>query len=284
MPTNAAMIAANEKRVAAARLNPDKAAAFRRTALRLHADKSRFEELSSKTNVPWAVIAVIKEREAGADPAFKRSIAQGDPWDKRSVHVPKNRGPFSSWIAAGIDALTKCGPYAALWKDWSAGGTMTILIKYNGEGYDKRGLVSPYGYAGTNQYGSGKYVADGVFDPNFVDPQLGCLGILLALQDIDPSAGFGPQVAEARPSAEPPKEIIDDATRGARDVRKGAVAGGAAAGGNEAAKTTTGTETPASIPLLPSYAAYSFLGIAVAVAIAATVVAARRRAAVFDIW
>jgi lysozyme family protein len=116
---------------------------------------------------------VIKEREAG---------------NKKSIHVPAGRGPFTSWLFAGIDALVKCRPYASLWKDWSPGGTITILIKYNGVGYDLKGLPSPYGFAGTDQYERGKYVADGKFDPNFVDPQLGCLGMLLALQKIDPIA------------------------------------------------------------------------------------------------
>lgn len=284
MPTNAAMIAANEKLVAAAKIKPEKVQAFRRTALRLHADKARFLDLSQKTGVPWAIIAVIKEREAGADPNFLRNIAQGDRWDRKSVNVPKGRGPFSNWLEAGIDALVKCGPYAALWKDWSAGGAITILIKYNGLGYYAHGLPSPYAYAGTNQQRPGKYVADGKFDPSFMDPQLGCLGILLALQEIDPSANFGPPAAEPRPTPEPPKEIIDEATQKPKQVRRVAVGAGGAGGLNEGAKTTTTTQKPAGVPLMPSWAAYGCVGIGIALAIAATIVIARRKAAIHAIW
>lgn len=278
MPTNAAMIAANEKRVAAAKLNPDKIAAFRATARRLHDNKPVFEQLSSKTGVPWAIIAVIKEREAGADPKFQLSIAQGDPWNRVSVHVPRGRGPFTSWLLAGIDALVKCAPYASLWHDWSAGGSMTILIKYNGIGYDSRGLPSPYGYAGTNQYVRGKYVADGVYDPNAVDQQLGCLGMLLALQEIDPTAAFGSPVASPRPTPTPPKDIIDEATKKEKQVRTGSAAAGTVAG---TAKATT--EAP-SHPFIHSVVSYSVIGIAVVLFVATTIIIGRKVKAITDIW
>lgn len=280
--TNAAMIAANGRRVAVAKIKPQREAEFMRTAVRLHKDKAKFEELSAKTGVPWAVCAVIKEREAGADPNFLGNIAQGDPWNKKSRHVPAGRGPFTSWLFAGIDALVKCAPYASLWKDWSPGGTITILIKYNGTGYDAKGLPSPYGFAGTDQYVRGKYVADGKFDSNYVDTQLGCLGMLLALQKIDPSAGFGPPVADARPTPAPPKEIVDDATKTERKSRAGGLATGAAGAGNEAGKATT--EVPAKTPFLHSYAAYGLIGIGIAVAIVATVLIARKTKAIHDIW
>lgn len=279
--TNSAMIAANNKRVAAAKINPDREAEFMKTALRLHKDKDRFVELSAKTDVPWPIIAVIKEREAGSDPSFLRNIAQGDAWNRKSTHVPAGRGPFTSWLLAGVDALMKCAPYAGLWKDWSPGGSITLVIKYNGVGYDLKGLPSPYAYAGTNQYQKGKYVADGVYDPNFVDPQLGCLGMLLALQKIDASAQFGVPVAEARATVDPPKEIIKDATKTERKTRAGAATGGAAGVGNEAAKT--GTEV-AKTPLLPSVAAYTLIGAAVCVIIIATVLISRKVKAINEIW
>lgn len=46
------------------------------------------------TGVPWFVIAVIHQRDASQ--GWDRSIAQGYPWDKVSIHVPKGRGPFVS--------------------------------------------------------------------------------------------------------------------------------------------------------------------------------------------
>ncbi len=61
---------------------------------------------------------------------------------------------------------------------------------YNGPGYAKRGLPSPYIWAGTNQYAKGKYIADGHFDPNAVDHQLGCAGLIARMALIDKSAAL----------------------------------------------------------------------------------------------
>jgi hypothetical protein len=105
--------------------------------------------------------------------------------------VPKGRGPFKSWEDAAVDALTNCAPFAARWRDWSIGGILTLLEQYNGLGYAARGVASPYVWAGTDQYVSGKYVRDGVYDPNVVDRQLGCADLLLAMMKLDSSIQFG---------------------------------------------------------------------------------------------
>jgi lysozyme family protein len=147
--------------------------------------KSRYQAVTAKTGVPWFAIAVIHERECSQD--WTGSLAQGDPWNRVSVHVPAGRGPFESWEDAAIDALRNCAPYAARNNDWSIGGTLTVLEEYNGLGYASRGLPSPYVWSGTDQYRSGKYVRDGVFDPNAVDSQLGCAGLLMAMMALDTS-------------------------------------------------------------------------------------------------
>lgn len=149
----------------------------------------RYQAVEAKTGVPWPVIAVIHQRESSQ--SWGRSLAQGDPWDKVSVHVPAGRGPFRSWEEAAIDALVNCAPHAARNRDWSIGGTLTKLEEYNGLGYAARGRPSPYLWAGTNQYQSGKYVRDGVYDPNTVDSQPGCAGLLLAMMALDPSIDLG---------------------------------------------------------------------------------------------
>lgn len=178
----------NAKRWSAAHLT--RGPEFGPVASRLVANKARFQAMEARTGVPWFVIAVIKEREAGSDPQWLRSIAQGQPWNVRSTIVPAGRGPFKSWEEAAYDALVNCPPYAARNKDWSIGGILTLLEGYNGFGYAQRGLPSPYVWSGTDQYKSGKYVADHVFDPNVVDKQLGCAGLILAMQAIDPTIRF----------------------------------------------------------------------------------------------
>ncbi len=162
---------------------------FNPVAKRLLAAKTRYQAVEKETGVPWSFIAVVHQRESSQ--SWAGSLAQGDPWDQVSTHVPKGRGPFSSWEAAAVDALKNCSPFAAKNSDWSVGGFLTMLEQYNGLGYANKNISSPYLWSGTDQYVKGKYVADGKFDPNVVDKQLGCAGLLLVMQAMDPSINFG---------------------------------------------------------------------------------------------
>ena len=183
-----ALKVANEKRWADVKLL--RAGSFSSVAKHLAGSdvKARYQMVSAKTGVPWFVIAVIHERESSQD--WTASLAQGDPWNRVSIHVPAGRGPFKSWGEAAVDALVNCTPYLARNKDWSIGGTLTNLEQYNGLGYGSRGLPSPYIWSGTNQYTSGKYVRDGVYDPSAVDSQLGCAGLIIAMMALDPTIIF----------------------------------------------------------------------------------------------
>lgn len=147
--------------------------------------KSRYLTVAAATSVPWAVIAVIHQRESSQ--SWQASLAQGDPWDKVSIHVPAHRGPFKSWEEAAIDALLVCSPHAARWEDWSIGGALTLLEQYNGLGYAHMGRPSPYIWSCTDQYRCGKYIADGHYDPNAVDHQTGCAALLGRMTLLDPS-------------------------------------------------------------------------------------------------
>ena len=211
-----ALTAANAKRWTATKLKWD----FALVAKRLAAAKSRYQVVAARTGVPWFVIAVIHERECAQ--SWTGSLAQGDPWNKVSVHVPAGRGPFPSWEEAAVDALVNCPPHAARWTDWSVGGALTLLEQYNGLGYANRGVPSPYIWAGTDQYRSGKYVRDGIYDPTAIDRQLGCVGLLMAMMQLDPSIGFadsraGPLKERAPPGLSPgapPKRSIITPSKG----------------------------------------------------------------------
>ena len=154
-------------------------------AHRLVNAKDRYQAVAAKTGVPWPVIAVIHQRESSQ--SWAASLAQGDPWDKVSIHVPRGRGPFGSWEEAAEDALVICPPHAARWEDWSIGGALCLLEQYNGLGYAAMGRPSPYVWSATDQYRSGKYVSDGHYDPNAIDHQCGCAGLLIRASLIDPS-------------------------------------------------------------------------------------------------
>lgn len=153
-------------------------------AAKIEANRSRYESVSKQTGVPWDVIGVIHYREASGD--FRGILHNGERiigTRKKTVKVPADRGPFKTWEEAAIDALFVCHPYAAKNKDWSIAGTLDILERYNGLGYRNKGLPSPYLWAGTDQYVKGKYVADGKYDPNHVDQQLGVAPILMKLRE-----------------------------------------------------------------------------------------------------
>lgn len=188
-----ALKAANAKRWANAKLT--RGPEFAPVAKRLVAAKDRYMAVSARTGIPYVFIAVTHQRESSQN--WSRSLAQGDPWNQRSTHVPAERGPFKSWEDAAYDALVNCGPYAARNKDWSIGGLLTLLERYNGLGYftgPVKGRYpsqpSPYIWSGTDQYKRGKYIADGVFDPGEVDKQLGCAGLIMAMMTLDPSIKF----------------------------------------------------------------------------------------------
>lgn len=179
-----ALKAANEKRWNAAKLTAN----YTSIAKSLVAAKARYQAVEAKTGVPWAVIAVIHERESSQN--WGRSLAQGDPWNRVSVHVPAGRGPFKSWEDAAVDALVNCGPWLARNKDWSIGGTLTRLEEYNGLGPAYRGLPSGYIWAGTDQYKGGKFIRDGVWSAGTWDTQPGCANLLKTMMALDPTITF----------------------------------------------------------------------------------------------
>lgn len=180
-------------------------------AAKIIASRPRYEVVAKATGVPWDVIGVIHYRESSND--FRGVLHNGQRIigaGKKTTLVPKGRGPFSTWEEAAIDALANCHPYLARNKDWSIGATLDKFEAYNGLGYRNKGLPSPYLWAGTDQYAKGKYVADGKFDPNHVDTQLGVAPILMKIrqtaQSVDaPSTPPKPAPIPVHPLPEPAK-------------------------------------------------------------------------------
>jgi lysozyme family protein len=127
----------------------------------------RYKQVELKTGVPYWVIACIHYRESSL--SFAGCLHNGDPLDKVTVHVPKGRGPFSSWEESAIDALNyemdllKKGT----WKpDWSIGGALDFMEKYNGLGYRKKGVHSCYLFSCTDIIRpKGRYTYDGFYNP-----------------------------------------------------------------------------------------------------------------------
>jgi lysozyme family protein len=161
--------------------------------------RARYEGVARKTNVPWQVIGVIHNLECSGD--FNCHLHNGDPLRRRTVNVPAGRPvigkPPFTWEASAIDALTYDG--FNRWSDWTVAGTLYKLEGYNGFGYRKRGIPSPYLWSGSQHYERGKYVSDGSFDPKAVSKQVGAAVVLRRMSDRDlieiPNPDDSPTVA-----------------------------------------------------------------------------------------
>lgn len=178
---------------------------FAKYAKRALAYKDTYVEIATRCGMPqiaWVFIAAAHYRESSQD--FSKSLAQGDPWNRVSTHVPRGRGPFKSFVEAAVDALVNCPPYSARHTDWSIAGILTLLERYNGLGYANRTLPSPYVWSGTDQYARGKFVSDGKFSPYEVDKQLGCAGLIMAIMKLDPTVRFDTTPSSAAPAAPAP--------------------------------------------------------------------------------
>src|SRR3954470_24863066 len=149
-----ALKALNEQRWTNAKLTPARASEFKSPAQKAVKNKARYQSIEARTGVSWIFIAVSHYRESSQN--FGRSLAQGDPWDEVSTHVPAGRGPFESFEDAAVDALVNCAPHAARNNDWSIGAMLTLLEQYNGLSYANAGRPSPYVWSGTTQYKIGK--------------------------------------------------------------------------------------------------------------------------------
>jgi lysozyme family protein len=152
-----------------------------RLAGKLKANKEMYQKVELQTGVPWQMIAVIHVREAGEQDIgrFLCVLHNGEKivgTGRRTVLVPKDRGPFNDWVLAAIDALQFQGFHK--YSDWSVARVLWALEPFNGYGYRNKGLRSPYLWASTNHQQLGKYVRDGVFDPNVMDSQIGCAALL----------------------------------------------------------------------------------------------------------
>lgn len=144
-------------------------------------NKASYDAVEGLIKVPWYVTGVIHYRESSLN--FKRHLHNGDPLNARTVHVPagypKTGTPPFTWIESAVDALKLKAWHTC--NDWSVANTLNLIERYNGLGYKKKGLPSPYLWSWSNLYKKGKYVADGKFDPNYVDGQCGAAVLLKLL-------------------------------------------------------------------------------------------------------
>ena len=166
-------------------IDNDKVSKFQEAALTILNHKQIYKELEEKTGVPFDLIGVIHFRESNCD--LSTHLHNGDSLRRRTVNEPKGRPlagkPPYGFVESALDALHYDGLDTI--KDWSIERRAYFLERYNGFGYRNKGINSPYLWAGTDRYTKGKYIKDGVFNPNVVDAQLGAMGILKTLYDLN---------------------------------------------------------------------------------------------------
>lgn len=140
----------------------------------------KYQSIQAKTGVPFDVVAAIHYREASFN--FNTCLHNGDPLGVTTTHVPKGRGPFASWEDAAVDAFELEKHKFPL--VWDTEGKLNFCEEYNGLGYRKHHMPSPYVYAGTNAYVSGLYTSDGKFSASVIDHRLGCAAIIKSLEHV----------------------------------------------------------------------------------------------------
>lgn len=157
-----------------------------KAARRILAVKVRYLTVMAATGVPWFVIGLLHLREA--DLSFATHLHNGDSLKGRTVHVPAGRphqpDPPYAWEESAIDALRLDGLTKV--DAWTLDRIAYQAEAYNGFGPRKRGRASGYLWAGSNVYTGGKFVADGIWDPDHRDRQLGVMPVLRRLAELDP--------------------------------------------------------------------------------------------------
>jgi len=144
----------------------------------IHADLIRYQKVSDLTGVPAILIAAIHYRESSRN--FKCMMHNGEPLNRKSRIVPIGVGPFDTWEASAVDALVREGCKEIV--QWEMADCLEFAEKYNGKGYRKRGMYSPYVFAFTNMSDElGGYPSDGKFSMDYVHKRPGVAAILLGM-------------------------------------------------------------------------------------------------------
>lgn len=164
-----------------------------------------YQTATAGTAIPPAFIGALELRESNCDPS--RALGQGDRWDRVSVNVPRGQGPFKSRLDAmkfyihydGLDDNSH--PWGMEYACWRG-------ERWNGFGPRAHGRATGYLWAGTSIYDrptglGGKYVRDGVWDPDTFDVQLGIVPVLLRIGQLRPDLAIG----TALPNIEAPSIV-----------------------------------------------------------------------------
>jgi len=171
------------------------------------AAEAEYRAVQASTGVPWYFIGALHMRESGCN--FAGVLHNGEKiigTGRVTTLEPPNRGPFTDWPSAAVDALKLKNMHRV--QAWPVARMLYQAEVFNGLGYVGKGVNSSYVWAGTNHEQLGKYVADHVWDPSHDDTQLGVAAVLIRLAQKRPD--IHEDLYPSQPTENPPVATEDD--------------------------------------------------------------------------
>lgn len=143
--------------------------------------RKKYEWVGARLGIPWWFVGILHGLECTF--SFETHLHNGDPLSGRTLNEPRGRPaagePPFSWMESAMDALIYAGLDGVT--DWSLPNALDLFERYNGLGYRRMGLPSPYLWSFSNHYEKGKYKSDKQYDPNLVSKQCGAAVLLKRL-------------------------------------------------------------------------------------------------------
>lgn len=140
--------------------------------------------------IPWFVIALIHYLECNFN--FNQHLYNGDPLSDYTHRAPAgephvgHKPPFT-FEESAVASLKREGFHAI--NQWTLPVILKTLEQYNGFGYEKMHLHTPYLWGGSNHYQQGKFVEHklngkwkSIFEPQTVSKQIGAAVILRTME------------------------------------------------------------------------------------------------------
>lgn len=159
-------------------IRPARQAEVEKIVDKIAKNRARYEAVGNPLKIPWFFVGVIHSMEASLD--FTTHLHNGNPLSARTTDEPPNRPPKGTppftWEFSADDALRFEGFNGK--KDWSLPAILFRLEQYNGFGYRKKKINTPYLWSFSQHYEKGKFVKDKKFDPNAGSSQCGAAVLL----------------------------------------------------------------------------------------------------------
>ena len=145
--------------------------------------QARYEAVSLSSHVPWWFIGIAHMLECSG--RFDRHLHNGDNLQRKTTHVPAGRPltgrPPYTWESSAKDAVSMQGLTRI--RNWTIARSLYEFERYNGFGYRRRGIESPYLWSCSQHYAKGKYIADGQYSSTAVSKQVGAAVIIRRLAE-----------------------------------------------------------------------------------------------------